>query len=203
MKGVVILLGLLMVGVVVLSGCVEPVCNKPYILVGTSCCLDQNNNNVCDSEDWPDKLYENTEYGFSIEYPEGWVTNEIEVGEALVVFYGDAKYRYPYISILISNVSNSTLDQHVEEIKQSNIDKWFSITYNNYSFTDEGVLTVSGKNAYFIEYKYFSDGLFIRKKDVLLKDGDTMYYVNYVSRIDKYVGTLAAFDKSVSTFKIR
>jgi hypothetical protein len=29
----------------------QPVCNSPYILVGTSCCLDQNSNNVCDNDE--------------------------------------------------------------------------------------------------------------------------------------------------------
>lgn len=28
-----------------------PVCNSPYILVGTSCCLDQNNNKICDKDE--------------------------------------------------------------------------------------------------------------------------------------------------------
>ncbi len=27
------------------------VCNKPYILVGTSCCLDENNNSICDKDE--------------------------------------------------------------------------------------------------------------------------------------------------------
>jgi len=30
---------------------VEVVCNKPYIKVGTACCLDQNDNSVCDTDD--------------------------------------------------------------------------------------------------------------------------------------------------------
>lgn len=29
----------------------QPICNKPYILVGTSCCLDLNNNKICDSDE--------------------------------------------------------------------------------------------------------------------------------------------------------
>lgn len=28
-----------------------PTCNKPYILVGNSCCLDQNNNGICDTDE--------------------------------------------------------------------------------------------------------------------------------------------------------
>jgi len=36
-----------------ISGCPEaqPTCNSPYILVGTSCCLDQNSNDICDSDE--------------------------------------------------------------------------------------------------------------------------------------------------------
>lgn len=39
--------------IIFISGCVqqETTCNKPYILVGNSCCLDQNDNNICDKDD--------------------------------------------------------------------------------------------------------------------------------------------------------
>ena len=48
------IIGLLILGIVVLSGCQSEkaiVCNKPYILVGTECCLDQNENNICDDDE--------------------------------------------------------------------------------------------------------------------------------------------------------
>ena len=41
--------------VIILSSCTpqnqQVVCNKPYILVGNSCCLDSNNNNICDNDE--------------------------------------------------------------------------------------------------------------------------------------------------------
>ena len=41
-----------------LSGCSydapEITCNKPYILVGISCCLDQNDNSICDTDETPE-----------------------------------------------------------------------------------------------------------------------------------------------------
>ena len=38
--------------VLVLSACQQKTtCNKPYILVGNSCCLDSNNNNICDTDE--------------------------------------------------------------------------------------------------------------------------------------------------------
>ena len=38
--------------VLLLSGCIgqSPTCNKPYILMGSSCCLDENNDGICDSD---------------------------------------------------------------------------------------------------------------------------------------------------------
>jgi hypothetical protein len=38
--------------VIVVSGCVQRVsCNPPYILVGEGCCLDLNENNICDTDE--------------------------------------------------------------------------------------------------------------------------------------------------------
>jgi hypothetical protein len=41
--------------VVLVAGCITqapsaPVCNKPYILVGTECCLDENDDGICDKD---------------------------------------------------------------------------------------------------------------------------------------------------------
>jgi len=36
---------------VLACGCMQPsLCSKPYILVGTSCCLDENNDRICDKD---------------------------------------------------------------------------------------------------------------------------------------------------------
>ena len=36
----------------VLGGCQQKImCNKPYILIGNSCCLDKNDNKICDNDE--------------------------------------------------------------------------------------------------------------------------------------------------------
>jgi hypothetical protein len=41
--------------VMLVSGCTQgPVCNTPYIIKGSQCCLDQNNNSMCDSDEPPE-----------------------------------------------------------------------------------------------------------------------------------------------------
>ena len=47
---------LMIMCIVLMSGCTTEkkegvVCNPPYILVGNECCLDQNNNRVCDNDE--------------------------------------------------------------------------------------------------------------------------------------------------------
>jgi hypothetical protein len=56
MKKYVLPFGMVLL-VVFASGCIMgesgPVCNEPYILVGTDCCLDENSNGICDSDEIP------------------------------------------------------------------------------------------------------------------------------------------------------
>jgi hypothetical protein len=50
MKRLIILLVLM--GIVATSGCIQQVtCNKPYIKVGKECCLDINDNAICDRDE--------------------------------------------------------------------------------------------------------------------------------------------------------
>lgn len=39
---------------------IQPVCNKPYILVGTDCCLDKNDNSICDKDEIEESKVEET-----------------------------------------------------------------------------------------------------------------------------------------------
>ena len=47
------ILALAIIGTVFISGCTqqEMTCNKPYIKVGTDCCLDADGNSICDKDD--------------------------------------------------------------------------------------------------------------------------------------------------------
>jgi len=53
-QSMILFIGVFIV-VVVVSGCTTPeprdTCNSPYINVGDSCCLDQNHNSICDSDE--------------------------------------------------------------------------------------------------------------------------------------------------------
>ena len=57
MKKLPLLLSFLLL--LIISGCNlnRPTCDKPYILVGNTCCLDQNSNSICDKEDVKEELF--------------------------------------------------------------------------------------------------------------------------------------------------
>jgi len=47
-----IILPMILLLVIITSGCVEQVaCNPPYIIVGNECCLDTNDNQICDKDE--------------------------------------------------------------------------------------------------------------------------------------------------------
>ena len=59
MKGI-LLIGILIIAVIAISGCggkgvtgelTSVVCNSPYIRHGMACCLDTNENNICDKDE--------------------------------------------------------------------------------------------------------------------------------------------------------
>ena len=52
MRSNVLFFGVALVLVSLLAGCTNSVvCNKPYIQVGSACCLDANDNSICDSDE--------------------------------------------------------------------------------------------------------------------------------------------------------
>jgi len=120
------------IGLIILSGCngQEVVCNKPYIRVGTDCCLDNNDNGVCDVDEVEikekPKLKEVTcnkeeilstmccvesQYDKSFCDPQG----DVQVN------LGDIECEKPYIKVTnlcCQDKNNNNLCDHIEELEK-------------------------------------------------------------------------------------
>ncbi len=88
---------LMVFAVVLLSGCTQnqtqqSVCNRPYILVGTECCLDQNGNNVCDKDEQTVKVQENVQS--NVDTSKIVQNNDIEIG-SLINFLESSVKSFP------------------------------------------------------------------------------------------------------------
>ena len=74
----IILVGILVLVLFVSACTVQKVvkleCNKPYIKVGTECCLDQNDNSICDK----DEVKEDSKVEAAVEPPKQEKDNKIQ-----------------------------------------------------------------------------------------------------------------------------
>lgn len=61
------------------------VCNKPYILVGNSCCLDSNSNNVCDKDEQKPIITPSEDSDVGNVVPEGSSDFKLKSGDAITV----------------------------------------------------------------------------------------------------------------------
>ncbi|MCK4589360.1 MAG: hypothetical protein KAT77_02885 [Nanoarchaeota archaeon] len=74
-----ILFALIISTLLILSACQGIVCNEPYIRFADSCCLDQNENNICDDDESGVVIVKGkTQEGLTNENPIGKINREIE-----------------------------------------------------------------------------------------------------------------------------
>jgi hypothetical protein len=81
--------------------CTEITCNEPYILVGEECCLDANNNAICDADEpKPEELKQEPEPAPIEEYIEEEPVHEQEMNKTVKELLSKAdrvkNYRYTY-----------------------------------------------------------------------------------------------------------
>jgi len=82
--------------------CVPPTCNKPYITVGATCCLDKNDNNICDNDQ---KVIEaKTEQAL----PEIAKTEEIEAVPQLIIKKMNEAVTVDYLTYKVTKAETFT-----------------------------------------------------------------------------------------------
>jgi len=166
-KGLIILLLVLLV---LTTSCVEEEisCNKPYILKGTECCLDQNDNQVCDSEEviHEEEIIEPTEE----------VEEELE--ENISIILNDSSEHIETIESLISNElpdRNFTLQQLEDFIDGMTDFKYFFKEENN---SEPVVIDLRNKNHTLIRSNQIEKNFvihFINNTEDLLQDMKDFY----------------------------
>lgn len=108
----------------------QPTCNSPYILVGTSCCLDANNNSICDGD-------------------EGLLTttnNQLETERANIIDIGEK-----FGSYFRRNDYESTYEILLPELKEYKSKEEF-VELTNKLYPDSGITSfILNKDNIFIE----------------------------------------------------
>lgn len=143
--------------------------------------------------------YVNSNYKFSIQYPQGWQTKEEPTTPKAIVMFSNLQEN---VLITIDKKQYDTSQHSLKEFA----DGVFSVVRNeisNFTLIDEGPLTVSGQDAYFIEYGYSSSNTSLITKLVLVKtDSKDTYAITFASTNPAYQDQVRQFDNVVSTFEI-
>ncbi len=143
--------------------------------------------------------YTNSNYGFSIQYPQGWQVQENPTNAKAIALFSDLQ------GGSLFDIDKKQYDTSQHPLKEF-ADTAFSAVQQalpGTSLIDEGSLTVGGQDSYFIEYNSSSSNSTLVTKIVLVKaDTTDVYAITFVTTNSDYQGPVQQFDNAVSTFAI-
>ncbi len=138
-------------------------------------------------------LYTNDAYGFSLVPPEGWYIAEASPG---VSFIGD----YDYLANIVVSVDEdaTTLMEYWTEEKDRMERSEMMVGTQTYQ---EGLITVDGHTAVYIDYTYtlIKD---VKAKEIIIVDNGNAYIISYQTEVDMYDDHLQMFEDSLATFSL-
>ncbi len=143
--------------------------------------------------------YVNSNYGFSIQYPQGWQVQENPTNAKAIVLFSDLQGGNLF------DIDKKQYDTSQHSLKEF-ADTAFSAVQQalpSSTLINEGSLTVGGQDSYFIEYNSSSSNSTLVTKIVLVKaDTTDVYAITFVTTNSDYQGPVQQFDNVVSTFAI-
>ncbi|MDO8511419.1 MAG: hypothetical protein Q7S55_04610 [Nanoarchaeota archaeon] len=193
MKKIIISLILIVTFVV---GCVPTTCNQPYILVGNSCCLDQNDNGICDSDETVFEKLEEVEVSDIALITKraaelGLYSNEVEAGYSLnrksSGIYQLDKEDFPELKL--TDLKETFVTSYTKSGTETEGTRWLTM-YTRVFDTVEG----AEKGFQILKDSFEGNPLF-EKKDWLIKIGEENVVFLHEYRYDsfsysKYIGLI-------------
>jgi hypothetical protein len=139
--------------------------------------------------------YDSTEYGFSIDKPQGW--NLIEE-EGIAVVFSDLNVAITGASInVVVQETSLSLSDYVEGSKQS-----VASEHVNYVLESEGSRTVEGREGYELESTFTQTGLGIQIKQVIFVENGKGYVITVSAVASQYYKVLEIFEQTIESFRI-
>jgi disulfide bond formation protein DsbB len=136
--------------------------------------------------------YTSTTYGFTIDPPIGWTTTE--PAYAAVVFTGPTDQGYTVNINIQVETTSLTLDQFVQESKQS------LQVVPDYVNISETTRTINGNDAYEIVYTFTATSITLKQKQVMLIINEKAYVIIYSAKQTTYPTYLPTFENTLQTF---
>jgi hypothetical protein len=150
-----IIIGLILMLIIVLTCCqpAEITCNKPYIKVGTKCCLDVNGNNICDKDE---------EEELTKETISDQKENAENIAKLFLVHWERKDYSKMYDLMLGSLTGLKSKDKFVKLMEMETINDYIN------SLRYESVVMENSNSAY-VQYTLVTDYHEIKAPSIVLE----------------------------------
>ncbi len=132
--------------------------------------------------------YQQTEGGFSVNYPKGWEMMEF-VDSNMAWFY-PAEYSIDgendVNSVIVLSVKDSVSGYTTESALQSWIDETVAENHENYTYLDQSIDNVNGNDIASYAYSWTRDGYSLYTMDFLIVNGNDLYVVTFTATSEDF-----------------
>ena len=148
--------------------------------------------------------YQQKEGGFSIQYPESWKMDE-QTASNLAWFY-PAEYAIDGESdinnVFVVSVKGSAAGYTTETALKSWIDETVAEKHENYTYVDQAIDSVNGRDIASYAYQWTKDGYNLSTIDFLILDGDNLYVVTFTATNEDFQTLYPFVEQMVLSFQI-
>jgi hypothetical protein len=140
--------------------------------------------------------YENMEYGFSVNPPDGWSIEEMHGLIAVQFTDVNTLYDSSSISVAVAETTDS-LSQFISSAKTT-----FANSIENYNLVSERSRVIGGLDCYEVVVTFTYAGRGLKAKQVYFVEFGKSFVITYTAIESQYENSLLDFENSLSTFRI-
>ncbi len=143
--------------------------------------------------------YSNTVYGFGLNPPSGWTTDESGLMGSIVIFYGPTEDDFTVNVVVTAGQleTGEALSDGIEEVIE-----YYTNYFTNFSLLSSNARTVNGMTAHEIIYTYLQGVYDLKQKQVMVEKNRKTIILTYTAIVSAYDNYLSLFEQSVSSIVI-
>ena len=144
--------------------------------------------------------YENTQYGFSINPPEGWAIEETE--PLMFVFKDASNQTGATITILVNQSGLPQDDPFLASLKQLYLRQYLAEPYEGYLITQRGARVVGSLNGYQVKFNASVGGREMRFDSVIFIETNQTFIIICGALSSAFDNLSSDFKENINSFKI-
>ena len=149
-------------------------------------------------------IYKQTEGGFSVKYPKSWEMQEYT--DSMLAWFYPTEYvidgESDINNVFVVAVKGSAAGYTTETALQSWIDETVAENHENYTFVDQAIDNVNGRDIASYAYQWTKDEYKLSTIDFIIVDGDNLYVITFTATNDAFDTLYPYVEQMVLSFQI-